>query len=358
MDLINTIFDNVTFLMFSSIILSFLITYISIPTIVSVAKTKHLVDEPSGRTSHNGSIPTLGGIAIFAGILISLLIFIDLRLFSSIQYITPGLLILFFIGLKDDILSISWKKKLLGQIIAALIVILLGDIRITNLHGFFGVYEIGYLLSVLLSLFIFIVIINCFNLIDGIDGLSAGMGIIASIVLGVWFFIINNNQYFILSFGITGSLLAYFYFNVFSKKNKIFMGDTGALIIGFLIAVLIIEFNEYNIGLNSIYAIKSAPAVSIGILFVPLFDTLRVFIIRISRKKSPFHPDMEHLHHKLIKIGNSHFKATMILLGINILFIIIVYFLQGIGILKLTSIILILGLLLSLIPVFLARKKK
>ncbi len=358
MDLINTIFDNVTFLIFSSILFSFLITFVSIPTIVAVAKAKHLVDEPNGRTSHNKSIPTLGGVAIFAGILISLLIFINLQSFPSIQYITPGLLILFFIGLKDDILSISWKKKLIGQIAAALIVILLGDIRITNLHGFFGIYDIDYVFSIFLSLFIFIVIINCFNLIDGIDGLSAGIGIIASIVLGVWFFLINNNQYFILSFGITGSLLAYFYFNVFSKKNKIFMGDTGSLIIGFLMAVLIIEFNEYNIGLESIYTIKAAPAVSIGILFVPLFDTLRVFIIRISRKKSPFYPDREHVHHRLLKLGNTHFQATLVLMGINILFIVIVFLLQDIGILKLTFIILVLGIFLSYIPVFLIKRKK
>lgn len=358
MELINTIFNNYIFLFISSIIISFLITFISIPSIVAVAKAKNLVSEPNGRTSHFQNTPTLGGIAIFSGILITLLILSDVRLYPSIQYIIPGVIILFFIGLKDDILSISWKKKLIGQISASLIIILLGDIRFTSLHGCFGIYEINYFFSVLITLFVIIAIINCFNLIDGIDGLCAGIAIMASVVLGIWFFLTKNYEFVLLSSVITGSLIAYFYFNVFSKKNKMFMGDTGSLIIGFFMAVLAIKFNEHNVGLNSIYAIKSAPAVSIGILFVPLFDTLRVFAIRIYRNSSPFKADRGHVHHKLLKLVKTHFQATLILLSVNFLFIVIVYLFQGIGILKLTFTILLLGMILSYIPIFLIKKQK
>jgi len=358
MDLLNTIFSNSAFLIISSIFLSFLITFISIPTIVEVAKAKNLVAEPNGRTSHIQNTPTLGGIAIFAGILITALILSDVRLYPSVQYIAPGVIILFFIGLKDDILSISWQKKLLGQIAASLIIIILGDIRFTSLHGCFGIYEINYFFSVFISLFVIIAIINCFNLIDGIDGLCAGIAIMASVVFGVWFFLTKNYEFTLLNSTIVGSLVAYFYFNVFGKKNKMFMGDTGSLIIGFLMAILVIEFNEHNIGLNSIYAIKSAPAVSIGILFVPLFDTLRVFVIRIYRNSSPFKADRGHIHHKLLELGKTHFQATLILLSINILFIILVFHFQGIGILKLTLAILLLGIILSYIPVFLIKRQK
>ena len=357
MELINAIFNNTIFVISASIVISFLITFISIPSIVLVAKAKNLVAKPNGRTSHSQNTPTLGGIAIFGGILITLLIFLNLKIYPSIQYITPGLIILFFIGLKDDILSISWKKKLLGQITTALIVILLGDIRFTNLHGCFGIYDINYISSVLLSLFVIIVIINCFNLIDGIDGLCAGIAIIASVVLGIWFFLTKNFEFVLLSSVIFGSLVAYFYFNVFGKKNKMFMGDTGSLIIGFLMAVLIIKFNEYNVGLSSVYAIKSTPAVSIGILFVPLFDTLRVFTIRISRNSSPFKADRGHIHHKILKLGKTHLQTTLILLSVNILFIILVFLFQSIGTLRLTLIILVFGMIFSYIPIFLIKRQ-
>ena len=185
--------------------------------------------------------------------------------------------------------------------------------------------------------------------------ITGGSGFIGTNLID--FFLTKNYEFVLLSSVIIGSLVAYFYFNIFSKKNKMFMGDTGSLIIGFLMAILAVEFNEHNIALNSVYAIKSAPAVSIGILFVPLFDTLRVFVIRIYRNSSPFKADKGHMHHKILLLGKTHLQTTLILLSINILFIILVFLFQDIGILKLTFMILILGILLSYIPIFLIKKQ-
>jgi len=353
--MVPALFDQPALLLSITLLTAFFITLLSIPSIIEVAIAKHLYDEPNGRTSHTINTPTLGGMAIYAGLIISSMLFVNIERIGYIQYIIAASIVIFFIGLKDDILTIAPLKKLIGQIIAAAIIIDLGDVRFTSLHGFFGIHEIGYLPSALISLFVIIVTINAFNLIDGIDGLASGIGILVVSFFGVWFFLVGHSELSVLSAALVGSLMAFFRYNVFSKKYKIFMGDIGSLTLGFFISVLLIRFNEINIGLQSPYAISSAPVVSFSILILPMFDTLRVFIIRIARGNSPFKADKLHVHHRLILLRKSHIQATSILIAANAGFIIIALLLQNIGMYWLGLIIVSLALILSYIPVAICR---
>lgn len=320
---------------FFSLLLSFVIVYVSIPSIVTVAITKGLFDEPGHRKSHQQCTPNLGGIAIFAGLIITTGLFADIAASRELMYVLVAMVVIFFIGIKDDILIIAPAKKLYGQIIAALIVVVIGNIRFTSLHGFMGIYEIDYVSSLILTMFVVVVLTNAFNLIDGIDGLAAGIGIVVSVTFGTWFMLAGFTNYAVLAAALMGSLIAFFGFNVFGRNNKIFMGDTGSLILGLIMSILVIKFNEANIIYSGVYSIKAAPAVSFGILIVPLFDTMRVFILRIIRGQSPFHPDKNHVHHRVLKLGFNHFESTSIIALVNIFFIIMVLTFQSAGLVSL-----------------------
>lgn len=339
-----------------SLLVSFFIVFISIPSIVTVAYTKKLFDEPGQRKSHQGRIPNLGGVAIFAGIIITTGLFANFGTSGELMPVLIAMVVIFFIGIKDDILIIAPAKKLYGELLAALIVVVIGNIRFTSLHGFLGINEIDYIPSILLTGFVVVVLTNAFNLIDGIDGLASSIGIVVSLTFGLWFMLAGFTNYAILSATLMGCLMAFFGFNVFGKKNKIFMGDTGSLILGLIMSILVIKFNEANIGYKGIYTIKSAPAVSFGILIVPLFDTIRVFVLRIIRGQSPFHPDKNHLHHRVLKLGLSHIESTALIAIVNILFIIMVLTCQSAGLLFLMFLNLAVASFFAILTEFLIRK--
>ncbi len=352
-------FNNNTFHILASLVSAFIIVWISVPSIVRVAKTKHLFDEPGERSSHKSNTPILGGLAIFAGFVLSSNLWIDPAQLVGFQYIISATVILFFVGIKDDILITAPLTKFAGQLIAALVIVMLGDIRLTNLHGFFGIEDINYYWSFVLSILTIVVIINGFNFIDGIDGLSASIGIITLGTFGYWFMSVNEFQYVILAVSLAGALFAFFLYNVFGEENKIFMGDTGSLIIGVILSVMVIHFNELNIDKSKMYAIYPAPAVSFGILIIPLFDTMRVVFIRIFTGKSLLEPDKNHLHHQLLELGLNHIQVTMLISVVNVLFIYLVFSLSSfISIRRLLLIILVIALLLSYIPPFLLHRRK
>ena len=336
--------------LFEAFLLAFVITYISIPSIVQVAILKHLYDEPNGRTSHDIVTPTLGGLAIFSGFVISTMVFVNIAEIAYVQYIIASVIVIFFVGLKDDIIGLSPMKKFIGQIIAAAIVIDLGGIKLHSLHGFAGIYGMDHYSSDFLSIFVIIAVVNAVNLIDGLDGLASGVGILAASTFGIWFYLEGEIQLAILAVTLIGALMAFFRFNVYSKKNKLFMGDIGSLMLGFMLAIFAIKFNELNRLSTSIYHISSAPAVSIGILIIPIFDTVRVFAIRLARGKSPFMPDKRHVHHYLLELTGSHRKSTFILLLVNVCFIILAFALRDLRIITLTAILFFLAAGLSFIP--------
>ncbi len=333
----------------SAFIIGLFIVFQSIPAIVRLSKEKKLFDVPNERKVNKTVIPNLGGVALFCGITIASLLGIYTSNFPEFRFILVGMIIMFFIGIKDDILIISASKKLIAQIITALILIVLGDIRFTNLHGLFGIHEINYLISAAISLLALVGIMNAVNLIDGIDGLAGTIGLIGSLFYGVIFLIGNHPLYSVLSFAIAGSLISFLIYNVFGKKNKIFMGDTGSLLLGLLLAVFTIKFNEFSSAGNTAFS-QNSPAISFAIIAVPLFDMIRVFGTRIIQKKSPFAPDMTHIHHKLLKLGLTHLKSTLIIAGINLALIGMALTLRSFSIYLVAALLLSVMFLFSVVP--------
>ena len=314
-------FSESTLHVIIAMLTALMITIVAIPTIVTVACRKGLISVPNGRTSHKGNIPLLGGLALFLGFGISTSVWTTHMDFHEFNGIFAASMILTAIGLKDDILIIDPLKKLIGEILAAVILVWFAGIRLTTLQGLFGFHELGFVLSLSFSVIVIVIIMNAFNLIDGIDGLASGIGIIATMIFGYWFYRVDEIPFAILSFSTTGALAGFFYFNVLGNKNKIFMGDTGSLLLGMVLAVLSIRYCELNFSSSSSMALESAPAIAIAILGIPLFDMIRVFTIRIFRKKSPFRADKRHIHHMLLELNLSHLEATLILLALNGLFI-------------------------------------
>lgn len=313
-------------------ILAFFITWFGIPAVNRLARARNLFDQPGERSSHSDPVPRLGGSMIFAGVILSSVLFTDMFTARELKYIIAGMLILFFIGIKDDLVTLTPLKKAAGQIIAALVIVVCADIRITDCYGILSIEKLSYIPSVIISIILVIGLVNSINFIDGIDGLASGIGIMASIVFGIFFIENEHASYATICFSLSGSLVAFFYYNTLSKKNKIFMGDTGSMIIGFLLSVFTIFLIEMPSPENpSDKALSVAPAMSLAILFIPVFDGLRVSIIRIIHGKSIFKADKNHIHHKLLNITGSHLKTTIIILISNTAIILIVFTLRGIG---------------------------
>lgn len=333
-----------------SFIMALGISLYAVPVVIRVAHSLKLLDSPNGRSSASCPVPTLGGISIFLSFILTSTIISFAYELPELIYIRTALTLMFFVGLKDDILTLSPYKKLTAQIISAAIIIFLAKIRFTSLHGFLGIAEIGMVPGIILTFFVIIVLINAFNLMDGIDGLAAGLSMLIAVVFGSWFFISGHFGYAVLTFSLAGAIAGFFYFNVYGKENRIFMGDTGSLVLGTIMSVIVIQFNEFNIDLTQPFAIASAPAVSFGILIYPLADTFKVFIIRALQLKSPFAADKNHLHHRLLTLGYSHKRATYTIIVVNILFIIPVIALNHLGVLRLMEFITLVGSILFMLP--------
>jgi UDP-N-acetylmuramyl pentapeptide phosphotransferase/UDP-N-acetylglucosamine-1-phosphate transferase len=336
---------------------AFVMSFIAIPTIIRVSRKKHLFDKQNDRTSHSGSIPTLGGLAIFSGLVFSLILLTPVEYFSKLQFILGAIVVLFLVGAKDDIDPVSPLTKLMSQFFAAGLLVFGAGIRITTLYSIFGVGELPAWLSIFISFMVIIALINAFNLIDGIDGLAATISILNSLVFGFWFMQVGRIELAMLAFALVGSVLAFLRFNL--TPAKIFMGDTGSLIVGLVAAILSIEFIEHNklITASALY-VKAAPAMAIAVLIIPVFDTARIFTLRIARGRSPFRPDKNHVHHQLVKIGFNHLQTTLILLTVNILFIFIAYSLSGIGNVWLVAILVFIATVLSIAVDYIERRRR
>ena len=317
-------------LAFLSFLTSFFLSFVAIPSIIKIAEIKHLFDEPDERKHHVVRTPILGGIAIFAGLIFSLTFWADQNSIIELQYIISAVILLFFMGMKDDLFNLVAYKKLIGQLIASFILVHWAGIKITTFYGLFGIYDLNIYSSYALSVFTIVVVTNSFNLIDGVDGLAASVGIIASAVFGLWFFYAGVTQYAILASCMVGSLLGFLYYN--RSPAKIFMGDTGSLIVGIILSILAIKFIEMNRVLDRDHPHKvlSVPVVTLAILVIPLFDTLRVFTIRILQGRSPLSADRNHLHHLLLSLGFNHNKTTLSLFIFNLVTIGWVYYFQWI----------------------------
>lgn len=311
---------------------SFIVVLFTMPSLIKVARMKHLVDEPSEeRKVHSRSVPTIGGIIIFAAILFSYSLWFPQA--SVIGYKTEGfkalyqymgaaykdfkfviatMVLLFFIGVKDDIIGFSPVKKLLGHVIVGYILVVMGGVRISSMHGIFGIYDLPNELSIAFSFFTYVVLVNAFNLIDGVDGLAGGIGLIAASAYGVWLFWAGDVAMALLAFTLAGALVGFLVFNF--HPARIFMGDSGSLIIGAIISVLAMRVIDHDISrLPRWLASVPTPLFAMAVIAYPIVDTFRIFIVRMAKGKSPFSADRNHIHHRLMVLGLGHRGIAMAL---------------------------------------------
>ncbi|MBT8183486.1 MAG: undecaprenyl/decaprenyl-phosphate alpha-N-acetylglucosaminyl 1-phosphate transferase [Eudoraea sp.] len=304
---------------------AFLLTYLTIPKIIKVVEYKRLMDDPNQRSSHSIKTPTLGGVAFFYTLIFALFFIGDRGEFNEAMYIIPGLTILFIIGIKDDLVVLSPGSKLIAQIVAISFILVNDSFIIDSLNGFLNINEIPYYLHLFIGGFIMLTIINSYNLIDGIDGLASVVGIVIMIIYTTIFYMTGEYFFALISITLNAILMAFFGFNI-SANKKIFMGDTGSLIVGFGISILTLKFlalkpESYT---DLPFLLENAPIIAISILIVPLFDTARVFAIRLANKRAPFSPDRNHVHHVLIDFwGLSHKQASFIIGCFNLIFVVL-----------------------------------
>lgn len=260
---------------------SLVVSYFCYNIIIRGSKVKTLMSEPNQRDLHLNKIPNLGGLAIFIAMMFVITILGNY--FENENLLNPlvALTIIFLAGLVDDLVEISSKNKLMAQIIVCLSIIVLTDIRLESFYGFIGIYELPYLVSVCISLFLIVTILNAYTLIDKVDGLAVSVPLTLNVFFGCIYYMNNNYYMCLLSIGIVGALISFLIFN-FSKEKKVYMGNAGSMIIGFLLAfqvisVISLNFNQdFNIsGSNSIFYM-------FALFSFPLLDVLRVFFTRIK----------------------------------------------------------------------------
>jgi len=337
---------------------SIMVAVLAIPSILHVARERHLYDDlGSFRKHHDHGIPRLGGVGIFVSFTITSLLFGFADKSLPINYLLTACIILFAMGLKDDLTGVHSTTKFIMQFIVAAILVVLGNIRLTSMYGIFGVTELPYFLSALLSILLIMLIVNAFNLIDGIDGLASVTCIMVNGIFAALFIYMKHYELAAVALAMVGATAGFLKFNL--SPAKIFMGDTGSLLIGLISAVMAFKFIELNkfTGTN-MPAVFNAPALTFAILIGPIFDTLRVFTMRIASGVSPFKADRNHTHHRILTLGYSHIQTTLILAGLNALSVAIVLVFGYVG--NSTLILLITGvsLLFNWFITFLTRSKE
>ncbi len=295
--------------------IALVVTAFVLPKCVRIARRLNIVDNPSARRLNKEPVPVLGGVAVFFGIFVSAMILSSIENCSELFIVFSVLLMMLYTGVTDDIMDIRPFAKFCVQILAMIILMSLGGLRLDNFHGLFGIYQLPDYISIPLTLFAGVGIINAINLIDGVDGLSSGYGIIASTLCGICFLSTRDMTFAILAFAFVGALIPFFIHNVFGRKYKMFIGDGGTLVLGTAFVVFIMRILQ-SPGIERFY--PGIIAYLIAIFAVPVFDTLRVMTIRVVKKKSPFSPDKTHLHHLFIGLGFSHAETTLIVLTLNL----------------------------------------
>lgn len=303
---------------------AFIVTLLAIPPIISLVKKYQLYDMPGDRKEHMSPIPTMGGIAVVAGMMMALFLWFPFSNGVAQICFFFSIAILFGLGILDDLKDLSAKYKFIVQVGLASLIALSG-IRITSFDGLFGITELSVSAQYTFTILAIVGITNAFNLIDGIDGLAGGLGFMSLVMLGLFLTMSGDSNTALVAFALAGAIFAFLYFNF--NPAKIFMGDTGSLVLGFVIAVLCIRLMQVNVFVAS-PVLSHSPVFVLGIVFIPVFDTLRVFALRIWKGKSPFVADKIHIHHLLTNQGFSHGFASKLICFIHGIVLIEVYWLR------------------------------
>ncbi len=289
---------------------------------IKVLEKYQILESPEERKVHETHTPSMGGIAIFLGFIFTIILWWPEYLLAEYRLFIGAIILMFVIGLKDDIIPLKPWQKLVSQFIPIGIIIFSNDGFIHSLYGFLNIDTIPMWVSFPLTFFSILVIVNSINLVDGADGLASSICLSSIMFLSIWFYLAGSENLAIVSWSFGGAILGFLMFNW--KPAKIFMGDTGALIIGLVMAFLIVQFLNFNHTLpeENPYHLNGI-SVALCLLFIPLFDTLRVFTIRVVNGRSPFKADKNHIHHIFMHLGYSHSRLTIILTAINITFVFI-----------------------------------
>lgn len=301
------------------------------PLILKFCKKKHLYDMPNVRKVHKNPIPRLGGVVFIPSMVVSVLITFEflsqqyhspiIQLNISSVYFVVSLFIIYLTGIVDDIIGLNAPIKLTLQIVSGVILTLTG-FYINNLHGLFGIYELPQWTGSILTVFMIVFVCNAINLIDGIDGLAASLSIIGLCGFCFLYAQLGLITYCVLICGTIGCLLSYLYFNVFGsaeKGLKIFMGDSGSLTLGFLLGFLFINYSIKAASPSDVH--NGSFAIAWSLLIIPVFDVVRVFFLRIKNHRSPFLPDKNHIHHRLLAAGLTQHQALVTLIAFSFVFI-------------------------------------
>lgn len=330
--MLQQIFTDYPLVYYISIVsLAFILVNLAIPSIIHVANKHNLFDVlDSHRKSHKENISALGGIGLFCGFTITVLLFATTVNYQEANFLIASSIILFAIGIKDDIYGVSPRTKFALQVIVGLIMVGLGGFRLTSLYGVFYIWDVHPIIGAAFSMALIIFIINAFNLIDGVDGLAGTVGAIVCLSLGSFFALSNEVAYAFIAFSMVGAILGFLVHNY--PPAKIFMGDTGSLIIGLVVVVLAIKFIEINkIGASVKPIFNSAPAIAVAVLIVPIFDSLRIFFVRLINRQSPFLGDRNHIHHRLLHLGYNAKQILIVTAIFNIGMIGVTVLLQEFG---------------------------
>lgn len=314
--------------LFLAALLAFAVTYFALPALIRIAVRKKLFDVPDQRKVHTEPKASLGGVGIFAGLSLSVLLFIPFSRTPQFQYLFGSLVIIFFVGLKDDLIPLSPLKKIGGQVLAALLLVTKGGLVLTSLHGFLGIGDLPLPVGSGLSFLAVLLLVNAFNLIDGVDGLASLLGLFAAALLGIYFALTGDAAHAVLAFALCGSLLAFLRFNF--SPSRIFMGDTGSMLIGLVLSVLLCRFFA-TAPTSHFFDSSALPALGMSLVLFPLLDTFRVFGFRVWKGKSPFYPDRNHIHHILLEKGLSHRQISISLFFITAIVAALVLQFQELG---------------------------
>ena len=310
--------------MLTHILLAFFSAMIAVvwihPRLVKIALMKNIVDNPDARKLQRTPVPVLGGVAVFFGIVLGVALTSTYVSCSSLMTIVAAMMIMLYTGSMDDVLDLSATLRFLIEIGVVTLIIYANNTSIDSFHGLWGYYNMPISMAVPLTIFAAVGIINAINMIDGVNGLSSGYCITASIAFGTIFYISGNIPMLILATVSVGSLLPFLFHNVFGKSSKMFIGDGGTLVMGvvmstFVINILTTGSSTANYMANGFGLVPF----TLGVMALPIFDTLRVMLSRIMRGTSPFHPDKTHLHHLFISLGFSHAGTTFTIISLNIL---------------------------------------
>lgn len=329
-----------------SFVTAFVIAMLLIPPLIKIVTHYKLYDHPDLRKEHNLPIPTMGGIAVCSGMAVSCFLWFNFSGdFFTISFFF-SIVALFAVGIMDDMNDLRARNKLVIQLALASLIAFSG-VRITNLNGIFGIHELPLSAQYTLTVLAIAGITNAFNLIDGIDGLAGGLGFMSLVILGLFLTLCRDDNIALIAFALAGGLLGFLYYNF--NPARIFMGDTGSLVLGFVTAVLTVRLIDLNTT-GSINLLQHAPVFGLSLVLIPVFDTLRVFSLRIWRGKSPFDPDKTHIHHLLTNNGWSHNFSAKLICAAHGLILIAGYFLKNIR--QEIGLIVLFGLMLVIIFFF------